>query len=224
MKNLTIFSGAGISEESGIPTFRTGENSIWSKYDQDVVCNIRAWPKHMKESLDFFNLVRNEIEICQPNSCHIDIANLEKDFNVNIITTNIDELHEKAGSTNVIHIHGNIFESCDLNLHHMEKYSKDINIGDKHPKSNTQLRYNVVMFGEMPYRFKEAQHVISQTDILIIIGSSLSVYPAAGLISGGRNVEKRFYIDPMAENFINMGFECISEKATIGIKRVIEKL
>lgn len=222
MKNLTIFSGAGISEESGIPTFRTGENSIWSKYDQDEICNIKTWPKNMEKSLDFFNLVRHEIEKCKPNSCHVDIANLEKKFNVNIITTNIDELHEKAGSTNVIHIHGNIFESCDLNYHHIEKYSVDINIGDKHLKSNTQLRHNVVMFGEMPYMFKEAQQIISQTDILIIIGSSLSVYPAAGLILGAKNARKKYYIDPMAENFV--GFECIKEKATVGIKQVIEKI
>jgi NAD-dependent deacetylase len=104
----------------------------------------------------------------------------------------------------------------------VEKYSKDINIGDKHPKSNTQLRHNVVMFGEMPYRFKEAQHVISQTDILIIIGSSLSVYPAAGLALGAKNAEQKYYIDPLTESFI--GFQCIKEKATIGIKRVIEKL
>jgi NAD-dependent deacetylase len=224
MKNLTIFSGAGISEESGIPTFRTGGGCIWSKYDQDIVCNIRSWPQNMEKSLDFFNLVRQEIENCSPNSCHVDIAKLEEHFNVNIITTNIDELHEKAGSTNVIHIHGNIFESCDLNHHHPQKCEVDIKIGNKHPKSNTQLRHNVVMFGEMPHNFKEAQNIISQTDILIIIGSSLSVYPAAGLISGGRNVKKRFYIDPMAENFINMGFECINEKATVGIKQVINKL
>jgi NAD-dependent deacetylase len=76
MKNLTIFSGAGISEESGIPTFRTGENNIWSQYDPDVVCNIRSWPQHMADSLNFFNLVRKEIELCQPNSCHLDIVDL----------------------------------------------------------------------------------------------------------------------------------------------------
>ena len=222
MKNLTIFSGAGISEESGIPTFRTGEDSIWTKYDPDVVCDIQSWPQNMEKSLSFFNLVRQEIQNCKPNSCHIDIANLEKNYNVNIITTNIDELHEKAGSTNVIHIHGNIFESCDLNYHHVEKCSVDIHIGDMHPKSNTQLRHNVVMFGEIPHRFKEAQQIIAQTDILIIVGSSLSVYPAAGLALGAKNASKKYYVDPMAENFV--GFECIREKATIGIKKVIEKL
>ena len=222
MKNLTIFSGAGISEESGISTFRTGEDSIWSKYDPDIVCNIQLWPQNMEKSLDFFNLVRKEIQNCEPNSCHIDIANLEKKYNVNIITTNIDELHEKSGSTNVIHIHGNIFESCDLNHHHVEKCSVDIHIGDMHPKSNTQLRHNVVMFGEMPHRFKEAQQIIAQTDILIIVGSSLSVYPAAGLALGAKNASKKYYVDPMAENFV--GFECIREKATTGIKKVIEKL
>jgi NAD-dependent deacetylase len=222
MKNITIFSGAGISEESGIPTFRTGEDSIWSKYDPDIVCNIQSWPQNMEKSFDFFNLVRQEIQNCEPNSCHIDIANLEKKYNVNIITTNIDELHEKSGSTNVIHIHGNIFESCDLNHHHVEKCSVDIHIGDIHPKSNTQLRHNVVMFGEMPHRFKEAQQIIAQTDILIIVGSSLSVYPAAGLALGAKNAFKKYYVDPMAENFV--GFECIREKATIGIKQVIENL
>ena len=220
--HLTIFSGAGISEESGIPTFRTGKNSIWSKYDPDIVCSISSWPKHMEDSLNFFNLVRQEIEICEPNSCHFDIVSLEEKYNVSIITTNVDELHEEAGSLNVIHIHGNIFEACDLNSHHIEKYSKDINIGDKHPKSNTQLRHNVVMFGEMPQRFKEAQQIISQTDILIIIGSSLSVYPAAGLVLGAKDETQKYYIDPLAENFI--GFECVKEKATVGIKRVIEKL
>jgi NAD-dependent deacetylase len=222
MKNLTIFSGAGISEESGIPTFRTGENSIWTKYNPEIVCNIQSWPQNMEKSLDFFNLVRQEIQNCEPNSCHTDIYNLEKNYNVNIITTNIDELHEKAGSTNVIHIHGNIFESCDLNHHHVEKCNVDIKMGDTYPKSNTQLRHNVVMFGEMPHRFKEAQQIISQTDILIVIGSSLSVYPAAGLILGAKKAYKKYYVDPMAENFV--GFECIKEKATIGIKQVIESL
>lgn len=222
MKNLTIFSGAGISEESGIPTFRTGEDSIWTKYDPEVVCNIQSWPQNMEKSLDFFNLVRQEMQNCEPNSCHTDITHLEKKYNVSIITTNIDELHEKAGSTNVIHIHGNIFESCDLNHHHVEKCSVDIKIGDMHPKSNTQLRHNVVMFGEMPHRFKEAQQVISQTDILIIVGSSLSVYPAVGLALGAKNASKKYYVDPMAENFV--GFECIREKATTGIKKVIESL
>ena len=221
-QNLTIFSGAGISEESGIPTFRTGEDSIWSKYDPDIVCNIRAWPFHMEKSLEFFNLVRKEIEECKPNSCHFDIASLEEKYNVNVITTNIDELHEKSGSSNVIHIHGNIFESCDLNHHHIEKYSKDINIGDRHSKSNTQLRHNVVMFGEMPYMFKKAQHIISQTDVLIVIGSSLSVYPAAGLVIGTKKCKRKYYIDPLAENI--EGFECIREKATIGIKKVIKDL
>jgi len=221
-QNLTIFSGAGISEESGISTFRTGENSIWKQYDPDIVCNIRTWPQHMEDSLEFFNLARKGMEGCLPNSCHFDIASLEEKYNVNIITTNIDELHEKAGSTNIIHIHGNIFESCDLNHHYIEKYSKDINIGDKHPESNIQLRHNVVMFGEMPHHFKQAQRIMSQTDILVVIGSSLSVYPASGLIMEARNSKQKYYIDPLAQKFGD--FKCIKEKATIGIKKLIEKL
>lgn len=221
MKNLTIFSGAGISEESGIPTFRFGEDNIWSKYDSDEVCNVRSWPQNMEKSLDFFNLVRKEMAPYQPNQCHIDIAYLENRFNVNIITTNIDELHERAGSTNVIHIHGNIFESCDLNYHHIERCSTDLKIGDKHPNSNIQLRHNVVMFGEMPQHFYKAQQIISQTDILIVIGSSLSVYPAAGLVLE-KQIPIKYYIDTNASPI--EGYTIIKEKATEGIKQVIKQL
>ena len=213
--NIVFFTGAGISEESGIPTFRTGENSIWNRYNPDIVCDVRAWPYHKEKILSFFNEVRATVEKCEPNDAHLDIAQLEYEHNVHVITTNIDELHEKAGSSNVIHLHGNIFESCDINYHHVEPCHTDINIGDIHPKSNFQLRHNVVMFGEMPYHLKYAQRIISEANILVVVGTSLSVYPAAGLVE--RFKGEIFYIDPEAVKITENTIP-IKAKATDGIK------
>jgi NAD-dependent deacetylase len=213
--NIVFFTGAGISEESGIPTFRTGENSIWNRYDPDIVCNVRAWPYHKEKILSFFNEVRSTVEKCESNYAHFDIANLEHKHNVTVITTNIDNLHEKAGSSNVIHLHGNIFESCDINYHHTEPCHTDINIGDVHPKSNSQLRHNVVMFGEMPYQLDYAQRIISEANILVVVGTSLSVYPAAGLVE--RFKGEIYYIDPEAVKITENTIP-IKAKATYGIK------
>jgi NAD-dependent deacetylase len=165
--------------------------------------------------LSFFNEVRATVEKCEPNLAHLDIAQLENTHTVHVITTNIDELHEMAGSTNVIHVHGSIFESCDINYHHIEKCNVDINIGDMHPKSHSQLRHNVVMFGEMPFHLNYAQRIISEANVLVVVGTSLSVYPAAGLVE--RFKGEIFYIDPEAikitENTIP-----IKAKSTYGIK------
>ena len=216
--NIVFFTGAGISEESGIPTFRTGEDSIWNRYNPDIVCNIRAWPFHKDKILSFFNEVRSWVEKCSPNQAHLDIASLENKHTVNVITTNIDELHEMAGSTNVLHIHGNIFESCDVNHHHIGKCDFDINIGDTHPKSKIQLRHNVVMFGEMPYYLNEANRLISKADILVVIGTALSVYPAAGLVHNAKC--KTYYIDPEStlegDSTIN-----INKKAIDGMQELL---
>jgi len=216
--NIVFFTGAGISEESGIPTFRTGEDSIWNRYGPDIVCNVRAWPHHKEKILSFFNEVRSWVEKCEPNQAHIDISQLENTHTVHVITTNIDELHEMAGSTNVIHVHGNIFESCDVNYHHVEPCHTDINIGDVHTKSNTQLRHNVVMFGEMPYQLTKAMRIISQADILVVIGTSLSVYPAAGLVESFKGTI--YYIDPEARS-INDKTITINKVATDGVKEFI---
>ena len=213
--NIVFFTGAGISEESGIPTFRTGEDSIWNRYNPDIVCNVRAWPHHKEKILSFFNEVRATVEKCEPNQAHLGIAQLENTHTVHVVTTNIDELHEKAGSSNVIHIHGNIFESCDINYHHVEPCHTDINIGDVHSKSNTQLRHNVVMFGEMPYHLNYAQRIISEANILVVVGTSLSVYPAAGLVE--RFKGEIFYIDPEAVKITENTIP-IKTKATDGIK------
>lgn len=212
--NITFFTGAGISEESGIPTFRTGDDSIWSKYDPDIYCNIKSWGIHKEKMLEFGNELRQQIDKCNPNICHFQIAKLEEKHNVSVITTNVDELHERAGSTNVIHLHGNMFEHKDEKNNGVFKTNKDIKLGDLHPKTNKQLRYNIVMFGEIPQNILEAKQIINKTDILVVIGTSLNVFPAANLVLSAKCKDK-YYIDPIALEI--EGFEIINKKATEGI-------
>lgn len=220
---ITFFTGAGISEESGIPTFRTGENSIWNKYNPDIVCNIKSWPKHKEKILGFFNEVMDLVVDCEPNEAHKLIADLEWDHEVTVVTTNVDNLHEKAGSTNVIHIHGNIFESCDIKRNHVRKLNSHIELGMLDFKSQKQLRHNVVMFGEMPYHLDKAWELCNNCDILVIIGTSLSVYPAANLVLTSKCNEK-YYIDPNPDTLDFYGVSQYVMKAQNGLKNLIETL
>lgn len=218
---IVFFTGAGMSEESGIPTFRTGENSIWDKYDPDVYCHVKSWSKHKEKMLDFGNELRQIIEKCLPNDGHKQIANLEKDHDVIIITTNVDDLHERAGSTNVIHIHGSLFESrSSLDPKLIYPLKQDINIGDKCCKGS-QLRYNIVMFGEMPYNLNIAKKNIDEADMLIVVGTSLNVYPAASLVLDSV-CTKKYYIDPFGYEI--KGYKLIEKKATEGISEVLKYL
>ena len=218
---IAIFTGAGMSEESGVPTFRTGENSIWDKYDPEIYCNVKSWPYHREKMLNFGNELRQSIEKCQPNKGHFDLAKLEEKYTVDIITTNVDNLHEKAGSTNVIHIHGNMFEQMDEYGNHIFPANQDIKPGDHHPVTGEQLRYNIVMFGEMPKYLNQASKLITEADTLIVIGTSLNVYPAAGLVLGSA-CSRKYYIDPSNSNI--KGFTTIGKKAIEGIEEVIQYL
>lgn len=220
---ITFFTGAGISEESGIPTFRTGENSIWNKYNPDIVCNIKSWPKHKEKILNFFNEVMDLVVDCEPNEAHKIIADLEQNHEVTVVTTNVDNLHEKAGSSNVIHIHGNIFESCDTNHDHVRELTSHIELGMLDFKSQKQLRHNVVMFGEMPYHLDKAWDLCNECDILVIIGTSLSVYPAANLVLNSKCNEK-YYIDPNQDTLDFYGVSQFVMKAQDGLKNLIETL
>ena len=219
--NIVFFTGAGMSEESGIPTFRTGENSIWNKYDPDIYCHIKSWSQHKDKMLEFGNKLRQSIEKCSPNEGHLSIAKLEEKHKVNVITTNVDDLHERAGSSNVIHIHGSMFEKKDENGKEIFKSNSDINIGDLHPITMSQLRYNIVMFGEIPQHLNESRKIINKADVLIVVGTSLNVYPAAGLVLNS-SCNKKYIIDPFAYKI--QGFKSIEKKATDGILEIIKYL
>jgi NAD-dependent deacetylase len=175
--NIVVFTGAGISAESGINTFRDKVDGLWNNFDVDSLATAQAWKdkKNRPKMLEFFNMVANDIEDKKPNAAHLKIAEWEETHNVSVITQNIDMLHEKAGSTDVIHLHGEIDKvrsTVDNTIYPRTKI--DIEIGDKCPKGS-QLRPHLVLFGEMPFNLETAADRLSRADLFIVIGCSFEV-------------------------------------------------
>lgn len=217
-KKLTIFSGAGVSAESGIPTFRDG-NGLWENYKVEDVATPEGWKKDRKVVLQFYNERRKKLHEVQPNEAHNIIAELEKHFDVTIITQNIDDLHERAGSTNVLHLHGQLLQSrstFDPSL--TFPCTGDINEGDKCPKGS-QLRPDVVWFGESVQNMNKATEVVTETDYLVVVGTSLQVYPAAQLPYLTKSECVTFYVDPVI-NDASMFDHGIKAVATVGMAEV----
>ncbi len=196
MKNLVILTGAGMSSESGIRTFRES-GGLWEEYDVTEVASPMGWWKNQELVLKFYNERRKQLETCKPNSGHFGVAALEKYFNVNVITQNIDNLHERAGSTKILHLHGELTKArstADQSLVYEIGYD-DIKQGDKCEKGS-QLRPHIVWFGEAVPMMDEAVKITSTADIFVVIGSSLNVYPAAGLIDYAPEHASLWHIDP----------------------------
>lgn len=196
MKNLVILTGAGMSAESGIRTFReTG--GLWEEYDVTEVASPMGWQKNRDLVLRFYNDRRTQLASCKPNAGHMGIAALEKHFNVNVITQNIDDLHERAGSTKVLHLHGELTRArstSDPSLVYDIGY-REIRPGDLCEKGS-QLRPHIVWFGEAVPMMDEAVRITSSADIFVVIGSSLNVYPAAGLMDYAPPKASLWLIDP----------------------------
>lgn len=224
-KKIVVFTGAGVSAESGIPTFRDSDG-LWNKHIADEVASLTGWRKDREKVLNFHNDFVKEFSKCEPNDAHKILAQLEEKYDVIVVTQNIDDLHEKGGSTNVIHIHGNIAESkSSANPDLTFPLKGDIKIGDKAP-DGSQLRHNTVLFEEsLPtIEFKKAIKAIENADVLIIIGTSLQVYPAAGLVAYFQG-EKIYVIDPNPVLLAPAeGREFITEPASKGVKYLFEKL
>lgn len=220
-KKIILFTGAGISQESGIPTFRGSEDSLWNKYDVNLVASRRGLDIALNQVLEFHNDARKLISTCEPNYAHKVIAELEKDHDVTVITTNIDNLHERAGSTNVIHVHGNVFEVCDWNKDYPYKWDEDIKEGDLHPITEEQLRHNTVLFEEqLPVDlYKLFKHTVQKADYLIIIGSSLQVYPSANITQYNKNI---IYLNPELSGLYDFEWTKILKSAVEGIDKVKE--
>ena len=185
-KKLIVLTGAGISAESGLKTFRDSDG-LWMGYDVYEVASPRGWKKDPKLVLDFYNMRRRDVAVASPNAAHIGLAELEKDFDVTIVTQNIDDLHERAGSTNIIHLHGEIFKMRGESFDGAQDDSKvydirdDINLGDT-AEDGSQLRPHIVWFEEPVPKIIDAMKIMAETDIFVLVGSSLQVYPAAGLV------------------------------------------
>src|SRR6478609_9591107 len=195
-KKLVVLSGAGISAESGIATFRDA-NGLWEGHDVMEVASPEGWRKNRELVLDFYNQRRKNAHNVKPNRGHEILAELEKNFDVTIITQNVDDLHERAGSTNVIHLHGKLFESrstLDENLiYPIEGW--ELKLGDKCERGS-QLRPNIVWFGEMVPMMEVAAQIASEADVFLVVGTSMVVYPAAGLINYVPREAEIFIVDP----------------------------
>jgi len=193
-KHIVVLTGAGISAESGLKTFRDSDG-LWNGYNIEDVATPRAWRKDPKLVLDFYNMRRGDVAKAQPNAAHYGLAALEKDFKVTIITQNIDDLHERGGSTNVLHLHGEIFKMHSEKNHRLSyEIRGDINIGDK-AEDGAQLRPAIVWFEEPVPMIEIAAEIAANADMFVVIGTSLVVYPAAGLLHYAPPFCPKFIVD-----------------------------
>ncbi len=224
MKNLVILSGAGISAESGIKTFRDADG-LWEGHDIMEVASPYGWKKNPQKVLDFYNQRRRQLFEVYPNKAHKALAELEKHYQVNIITQNVDDLHERAGSSRILHLHGELLSvrsEKDPNL--VYRWEKDLNLGDL-AKDKSQLRPNIVWFGEAVPLLKEAISLVKQAHLLIIIGTSLQVYPAASLYTHAHKDALIYYIDPKAKNArLPKNVQCINDSAVHAMQDLMPKL
>lgn len=242
-KNVVFLSGAGLSKESGIATFRDAVDGRWNEYKLDEVCTITAWNKNPSKVQDFYNVRRIEVMNAKPNIAHIEIANFQKyhesEFNVSIITQNVDDLAERAGSTNIIHVHGEILKarssdpkynwmglSDKEHINNPKLYNVDrkgLNIYDNVDVNGFPLRPHVVFFGEQLIDYSKAVEEIEKADYLVIVGTSLNVYPVAYFPLMVNDNCRIYYVDPTDE-LIGSEIIHIKEVATIGVSIAIDEI
>ena len=226
MKNLVILTGAGISAESGVPTFRDSDG-LWCNYRVEDVCTPEALQKNPNLVIKFYNDRRKQLDEVFPNKAHTELVKLESKYNVNLITQNVDDLHERAGSHNILHLHGELRKlRCTMNPEHIFPISgweeKD---DEKCSIDNAPLRPHIVFFGEGVPNIEPAVELTQKADIFIVIGTSLQVYPAASLLYYTKPECKKYLIDPKAESSYSISnLTIIREKATTGVPQVVEEL
>lgn len=229
MKHLVVLTGAGISAESGLSTFRDS-GGLWQQYDVMELASIQGYRRNRARVLDFYNARRKNLLTVEPNHAHRVLAELEKEYRVSVITQNVDDLHERAGSTNVLHLHGELRKvTGSMNPKAPEcikelPLDQPIEVGDK-AADGSQLRPFIVFFGEDVPNMSKAAKVVKEADIFVVIGTSLVVYPAANLIDHVPWNSPCFIIDPGEFNSSAIhGFEHIKTTAVAGIDILIEKL
>jgi len=224
MKSIVVLTGAGISAESGIKTFRDS-NGLWEEYRIEDVATYDAWCRNRELVIDFYNKRRKQLLEVEPNAAHYALVKLEEKYNVQIITQNVDDLHERAGSTNILHLHGELKKvrsSVDENLIY-ELKGWELKIGDMCEKGS-QLRPHIVWFGEMVPEMQKATQIAEKADIFLIIGTSLNVYPAAGLINYIPQKTPVFIIDPNSKDVKRNNITIIKEKAGDAVPLLVKQL
>jgi len=220
---IAVLTGAGVSAESGIKTFRDSDG-LWEGHDVMEVASPEGFQRNPAVVLDFYNQRRKQLLTVQPNAAHIALAELEKNHEVNIITQNVDDLHERAGSTNVIHLHGELLKvrsTFEENL--ILDWKEDLNLGDC-CEHNHQLRPHIVWFGEMVPMIEIAAEIVEKADAIIIVGTSMQVYPAAGLMQYAKDGAKIYFVDPKPSISENKRITVFAENASTGVPKVVELL
>lgn len=223
MKNLVVLSGAGVSAESGIATFRDA-GGLWEGHDIMEVASPDGYAANPTLVLDFYNKRRAQLKEVVPNDAHFCIAGLERNYNVQVITQNVDDLHERAGSSTVIHLHGELKQArSSKNSNEIQDCDGDILKGDL-SADGSQLRPHIVWFGEEVPAMDEAIELVSKADILLIVGTSLQVYPAAGLKDFAPSTTPIYFVDPAPSIESHGKLTVIKEKASNGVQMVADLL
>ena len=218
MKHIVVLTGAGMSVESGIKTFRDADG-LWEGHDVMEVASPQGFAANPELVLDFYNQRRKQLFEVKPNHAHIALAELEEKNKVSIVTQNVDDLHERAGSSNVLHLHGELLKArSTYNEFDVQDWAHDLMLGDTCNKGD-QMRPHIVWFGEPVPMIEKAVNICQTADILLIIGTSMQVYPAASLMHYVNPNTKTYYIDPNPAIDGNMQVTVIAEKATVGIKK-----
>ena len=231
-KKIVVLTGAGVSAESGVSTFRDSDG-LWENHRVEDVATLEGWYRDRRMVLDFYNERRAQLPKVKPNAAHIAIASLEKDYDVQVITQNVDNLHERAGSTRIIHLHGELTKARPENCYNeMDGFSEDsvldigyesIHLGDLAP-NGSQLRPHIVWFGEAVPNIGKAIDAVEQADILLIVGTSLQVYPAAGLYAYAKASAPIYIIDPKDVPVRDTRLMHIRDVATRGMQTFIETI
>lgn len=223
-QKLVVLTGAGISAESGLRTFRDSDG-LWEGYNIEDVATPRAWRRDPQLVLDFYNMRRKDVLAAKPNAAHLALAALEEQYDVHIVTQNIDDLHERAGSTNVLHLHGEIIKMrSDKDPHRLYPINSDIRIGDT-AHDGSPFRPHVVWFEEPVPMIEQAIPIMYAADVFVLIGTSLAVYPAAGLVDYVRDSVIKYVIDksiPAVKRYNNV--VPIEQPATEGVKVLMSLL
>ena len=230
-QKIVVLTGAGVSAESGFATFRdTG--GLWEQYDVNDVASIEGWYRNRQLVLDFYNQRRAQLKEAKPNAAHLAIAALEKNYEVDVITQNVDNLHERAGSTRVLHLHGELTKVRPEKGEYDRTYSErevidvgfgSVRLGDLAP-NGSQLRPHIVFFGEAVPNIEKAIEKVEKADILLIVGSSLQVYPAAGLYRYASIETPIYVIDPKPVPISDSRVTMIQDVATKGMEKFVEML
>lgn len=224
-KKIVVLTGAGMSAESGISTFRDS-NGLWENHDIMEVASPEGWRNNPSLVLDFYNKRRAQLKEVKPNRGHEILAELEKNFDVQIITQNVDNLHEKAGSSTILHLHGELTKVRSVaDENYILDWTEDLNLGDT-DKNGNQLRPHIVWFGEAVPAIDNAIPMMKEADIVIIIGTSLQVYPAAGLMHYAKPNVPVYYIDPNPATIYDLAnpLEVLAMSASDGLSEILAKL